>query len=128
VFVPELDEEHQALFQLCQEFRRAVLNGEPQARLEFLAGRLTTRVASHFQHEERLMRVSRYSAMDWHERQHRTARGLLAVLTDSVRGHGSESVFNALEALTGWMLDHVTIADRMLGSHLRNYERERIAS
>jgi hemerythrin-like metal-binding protein len=128
VFVPEIDDEHRALFEISQELRRAVLNGESQARLEFLSGRVAIRIASHFQHEERLMRLSRYSAMNWHERQHQTARGLLAVLTDSMRGSGGESVLNALEALTGWMLDHVTVADRMLGAHLRNYWRERIAS
>lgn len=126
VFVPELDEEHEALFQISQELRRAVWNGEPQARVEVLGGRLATRIASHFQHEERLMRLSRYSAIDWHERQHQTARGLLVALTDSIRGRGGESVVNALEALTGWMLDHIAVADRMLGAHVRNYRREPI--
>jgi hemerythrin-like metal-binding protein len=127
VFVPEIDEEHRALFEISQELRRAVLNREPQARLEVLSGRVATRMASHFQHEERLMRLSRYSALNWHERQHQSACKLLAVLTDSIRGYRGESVVNALEALTGWMLDHVTI-DRMLGSYLRNFERGQIAS
>jgi hemerythrin-like metal-binding protein len=128
VFVPEIDEQHEGLFQASQELRRALLEGEQPARLDFLAARLATRVAAHFQNEERLMRLSRYSAMDWHERQHQTGRGLLAALIDAIRGHGTASPFDALDALTAWMLDHISVADRMLGAHLRNYDRERLAS
>ena len=128
VFVPEMDEEHEALFHLLHELRRAVLAGDPLEQLERQAGRLTTRAASHFQHEEKLMRASRYSAMDWHERQHQTARARVAALTDAICGHGHEPVFEALEALASWILDHVSVADHMLGSYLRNYDRERMAS
>jgi len=128
VFIPEIDDEHRVLFQLCQDLRHAVLAGEAEDRLEFLAGRLANRAAAHFQHEEREMRASRYASWSWHEHQHQTARGLVVALCDSIRGHGTDSVFEALEALTGWMLEHVTVADRMLGAHLRNHERERLAS
>jgi hemerythrin-like metal-binding protein len=127
VFVPEMDEEHEALFHLLHELRRAVLAGDPLDQLERQAGRLATRAASHFQHEERLMRASRYSAIDWHERQHQTGRARLAALTDAIRGHGQEPVFESLEALATWILDHVSVADHMLGSHLRNYDREQAA-
>jgi hemerythrin len=127
VFVPEMDEEHEALFHLLQELRRAVLAGDPVDQLERQVGRLASRAASHFQHEERLMRASRYSALAWHERLHQTGRTKLAALTDSIRGHGHEPVFEALEALATWILDHVSVADHMLGSHLRNYQREQQA-
>jgi len=127
VFVPEMDEEHEALFHLLQELRRAVLARDPLEQLERQAARLATRAASHFQHEERLMRASRYTALAWHERQHQTGRTKLAALTASIRGRGSEAVFEALEALANWILDHVSVADHMLGSHLRNYDREQQA-
>jgi hemerythrin-like metal-binding protein len=127
VFVPEMDEEHEALFHLMHELRRAVLAGDPLDQLERQAGRLANRAASHFQHEERMMRTSRYTALDWHERQHQTGRAKLAALTDAIRGHGHEPVLAALEALVGWILDHVSVADHMLGSYLRNYDREQQA-
>ena len=128
VFVPEMDEEHEALFHLLEELRRAALAGDTLEQLERQLGRLTTRAASHFQHEERLMRASRYTALAWHERQHQTGRAKLAALTGSIRGHGPAPVLEALEALATWILDHVSVADHMLGSHLRNYDREQQAA
>jgi hemerythrin-like metal-binding protein len=127
VYIPELDEQHKGLLEVSQELRSAVVNGESADRLEFLAGRMATRLAAHFRYEEGLMRGSRYTAMDWHERQHQAARVKLATLWDSIRGRGAESIFAALEELADWFLDHVSVADRMLASHIRNFERERIA-
>lgn len=128
VFVPEMDEEHEALFRVSEELRQALLMGEPRERLDMLVGRLSTKLAAHFQHEERLMRFSRYAAYDWHERQHQTARLKLAAMRDSLRGVGRESVFETLEAMTAWMVDHIAVADHMLAAHLRNYQREQMAS
>jgi hemerythrin len=127
VFIPELDEQHKELLEVSQELRTAVLTGESADRLEFLAGRMATRLAAHFRCEESLMRSSRYTAIDWHERQHQAARMKLANLWDAIRGRGAESIFTALDELADWHRDHVTVADRMLAAHLRNYERERIA-
>jgi hemerythrin-like metal-binding protein len=123
VFIPELDEQHKALLEVSQELRTAVLTRESADRLEFLAGRMATRLAAHFRYEERLMRGSRYSAIDWHERQHQAARVKLANLWDAIRGRGAESIFAALEELADWHLDHATVADRMLAAHVRNHER-----
>jgi hemerythrin-like metal-binding protein len=127
VFIPALDEQHKGLLEVSQELRAAVLTGESTDRLEFLAGRLATRLVAHFRYEEGLMRGSRYTASDWHERQHQAARVKLANLWDAIRGRGAESVFVGLEDLADWHRDHVTIADRMLAAHIRNHERERIA-
>lgn len=127
VFIPELDEQHKGLLEATQELRTAVLKGESKNRLEFLAGRMATRLAAHFRYEERLMRGSRYSAMDWHERQHQAARAKLALLWDAVRGRGAGSILGTLDGLADWFQDHVSVADRMLAAHVRNHNRERIA-
>jgi hemerythrin-like metal-binding protein len=127
VYIPELDEQHKGLLEATQELRAAVLTGESKDRVEFLAGRMATRLAAHFRYEESLMRGSRYSALDWHERQHHAARAKLALLWDAVRGRGTESILGTLEELADWFHDHVAVADRMLAAHVRNHERERIA-
>lgn len=123
VYVPELDEEHQAMFHLAQQLRHAAMGGEPAVRLELQAQRLMEEVASHFRHEESLMREAGYPQTDWHQRQHATARAQLTTLVDSIRSGEQASIFESLEAIAKWMRDHTSIADRMAGAYLRNHLR-----
>ena len=67
------------------------------------------------------MRLSRYSASEWHERQHQTARGLMAAITEAARERGA--IFQVLDAISGWLFDLIAVADKMLGAHLRNCQR-----
>ncbi len=71
------------------------------------------------------MRDAEYPAYIWHERQHRTARAKMAALDRDVQRGGRQGMFDSLEGLAGWMRDHTLVADRMAGSYLRNYWRER---
>ena len=120
-----MDEEHRSLFLALEELRHSVLEGQPGERVGVQAGRLSSRFAAHFRNEERSMRASRYGGITWHEQQHQRGRGLLIALQNAVCGKGGETVHQALDALAGWMLDHVNVSDRMFGAYFRNYERER---
>lgn len=123
VFVPEIDLQHQEVFALAAELRTAVTAGEVGARLDALQRRLAVVIGSHLAHEERLMRSAGYPSREWHERQHQTARAKLAALNQSVEGGDHQETFEALEALAGWLRDHTSIADRMVGAYLRNHQR-----
>lgn len=128
MFLPELDDEHQALFRAMQELRHAVVAGESPRHITLLMETLSGEFARHFVHEERLMREARYTAFDWHKRQHGTAEAKLATLGNCIRQGEYARIFESLESLASWLRDHTTTADRMLGSHLRNYGRVRDAS
>ena len=121
--MPELDEEHQAMFRLLQDLRRAVLEGEGAARLEPKAQRLAAETTGHLRHEEGLLSGARYPQVEWHKRQHATARAQLASLADSIRTGEQATIFQSLEALAKWMRDHTSVADRMAGAYLRNHRR-----
>jgi hemerythrin len=125
VFLPEIDVEHQQVFRDAVELRQAVLAGETAERLEPLVDRLECEVTGHFLHEERLMQTAGYPAITWHLRQHETARARLALLRRRIRHGDRESIFQSLESIAGWLRDHTTVADRMVGSFLRNYRRTR---
>ena len=122
--VPEIDAEHRQMFGAAAELRQAVLGGEPAEALEILLNRLIREFAGHFLHEERLMQSAHYPAHEWHRRQHETARAKLALLRRSVRSGDQSAVFESLEAFAGWLRDHTSLTDRMLGTYLRNYRRE----
>ena len=125
VHVPEIDAEHREMFRAAADLRQALLDGDPTGRLALLCRRLAAELNAHFSHEERLMREAEYPAYIWHERQHRTARAKMAALERDVQRGDRQSIFDSLEALAGWMRDHTSVADRMIGSYLRNYWRER---
>ena len=123
VFVPEIDAQHQAMFRLASELREAVLAEERAKQLGPVVQRLSEAIANHLAHEERLMRAAGYPALEWHERQHRTARSKLEALRREVETRERQPLFEAIESLAAWMRDHTSIADRMAGAYLRNHWR-----
>ena len=123
-FVPEIDAEHQEMFSLLQELRQAVVGGERQ-RLASRLQSFTAEVNRHFRHEEKLMLAARYQAFAWHQQQHHTGRAKLAALAEFTKREERTSMVEAFEAVVEWLRDHTGVADRMFGSHLRNYRRER---
>lgn len=74
------------------------------------------------------MEETNYLSRAWHRQQHDSARkrlkGFLAGITES----DTEQAALLLEFLAGWMRDHVTVADRMMGAHLRNHKRSHAAA
>jgi hemerythrin-like metal-binding protein len=128
VFVPQLDADHQKLFQDTEVIRAAVERGMPTNQMAFHVWRLMKSFAMHLGSEERLMRGSRYPAQEWHQKQHRAGRGKMAKLLEASRRTDDGGFGAALEEFARWMRDHVNLADRMLAAHLRNDRRERLAS
>lgn len=125
IHIPEIDAQHQEMFRIAADLRQALLDGDKTGRVALLCRRLAAEANTHFSHEERLMREAEYPAYAWHERQHRTARSKLGALERDVLQGDWELMFQSLEALACWMRDHVSLADRMAGSYLRNYWRSR---
>jgi len=122
VFVPEIDDEHKAIFEALSEVSALVTGGRPLAdskALEWLVGSIT----GHFAHEERLMRASRYESMRWHKTAHDNARKRVRHFAERI-GQGDTAAGGELvEYLTAWLHDHTRLADRMLGAFLRNHQR-----
>lgn len=123
VHVPEIDAEHQEMFRLAAELRHALLDGGDPRRVDLLGRHLTTEIAGHLAHEERLMRGAAYPSLQWHERQHQTGRARLATLDRALRNGAPDAIFESLERFAGWLHDHTSVADRMVGAYLRNYRR-----
>ena len=121
VYLPELDAEHRVMFRLLQELRHAVVEGEAASHLELKAQHLAAEANGHFRHEERLMREARYPQVEWHKRQHATARAQLATLALAIRSGKQASIFQSLEATAKEIRDHISVADRMAGAYLRNH-------
>lgn len=123
VFVPEIDREHQALYRMAEEARLAMKSASDSAQVTAGIRALLSETEDHFSHEERLMADSRFWGSDWHKRQHQTARKHLRNAIRAQEKGDQAKAERELKSLVSWLNDHTSIADRILGSYLRNHER-----
>lgn len=128
VFLPEIDAEHQAMFRLVQDLRHAALGGSGPDTLMHHLRRVSEEFTAHFQHEERLMRASRYPSTGWHKAQHGAARSKLIAVRGAIRTGDRQVISHAVECVADWIRDHTSVADRMFGAYVRNHDRVRAAS
>jgi hemerythrin len=126
IFIPEIDAEHRTLFRLADELETALASRAPQKRSEVLQS-LVSHIQDHFAHEERLMRASRYDALEWHKRQHNGARRQIKRFIKRIEEGDRKAGAEMLEYLAGWLQNHIPVTDRMMAAYLRNFERRRAA-
>ena len=128
VYVPQMDADHQKVFEDAEHLRRAIALCKPASQLGFCLWRLAKSLSAHLSGEERLMRSSRYPAFQWHERQHDAGRKKIALLTQAIHRNDELGIQDTFQDLARWLRDHVHLADHMFAAHLRNDQRERLAS
>jgi hemerythrin len=71
------------------------------------------------------MRSTHYPASAWHKGQHDTVRKRVKEFAPRIEGGEREAALLLLEFLSGWLRDHLRLADCMMAAHVRNYERAR---
>ena len=123
VYVPEIDEEHKALFRLCDEVYGAMMEGAGLSSVTPKLRELAAQALAHFAHEEKLMRSSRYPSRAWHRAQHDVIRAKLAELARALEQGDREAVRAALDFTSAWFQTHTAVSDRMMGAHLRSHRR-----
>jgi len=126
IFISEIDAEHRMLFRMVDELETVFASRGRKGHSELLQS-LAAHAQTHFAHEERLMRESRYSALAWHKQQHAGARRQLKRFIHRIEGGDHKAGAELVQYLAGWLNSHVTVADRMMAAYLRNFERRRAA-
>jgi hemerythrin len=64
-----------------------------------------------------------YTALAWHKSQHDAVRKRAKSALTRMEKGDSAAAGELLEFLAGWLRDHMGVADRMMGAHLRNHQR-----
>ena len=123
VYLAEVDAEHRAIYQAAGELHQASMGSAPAERILEILRSLIAHSEDHFAHEERLMQTSNYEAYAWHKQSHDTARKRLAEFAARMEAGSTGEVEELLEFLSGWLRDHVGVADRMMSAYVRNYQR-----
>jgi len=120
VWIEEIDDDHKEIFAGIEELQKVLSDCCPVADLRKSLDHLTTTIAGHFEHEERLMRASRYGSLRWHKGLHQAARQKVQRFAPAIEQGDREAGSGLVEYLTEWLRDHTRIADRMMAAHLRN--------
>lgn len=123
IFLPEIDAEHRNIFRMGEELHQAVRAGSEAARVQELARPLAAALEEHFAHEERLMKSVSCPDAAWHKSLHDGARRRVAAVMAEIEAGNVEGAGEFIEYLGRWTKDHMALPDRMMGSHVRNYER-----
>jgi hemerythrin-like metal-binding protein len=122
IYLPEIDAEHRNIFRMAEQLHKAAARGGDQELLTLVRAVLTA-TEVHFNREERLMRSLMYPLYGWHRQQHETVRKRGRELLTRIEAGEAGSVEMFLELLAGWLRDHISLADRMRGAYVRNYDR-----
>ncbi len=123
VWVTEIDDDHKEIFEAVARLQKVLTSAGPPADSRKLIEDLVTSVADHCAHEERLMRAARYPSLRWHKQQHDAARKKVKQFALRIDRQDSTAGVALVEYLKSWLHDHTRVADRMLGSFLRNHRR-----
>ena len=130
VFLPQIDAEHRSLVTVSQTSCRApsALAHAPEERVRE-AIRHFADLEEHFAHEERLMRSTGYENLRLAQTAARRRSPQNRERREGVRKRRSQSPRRIDQvSLDGWFRDHTALADRMMSTYLRNYERRAAVS
>jgi hemerythrin len=123
IFLPEIDAEHRNIFRMAEELHQAVRTGAEAARVQELARPMAVAIEEHFAHEERLMKAVSCPDAAWHTGNHDVARRKVAAFLEELEAGDLTGAGEFIEYLGRWFKDHMSLPDRMMGAHVRNYER-----
>lgn len=70
VGIPEIDREHEALFELSREFERAVIVERPLGEVRALLSAVIAGTKTHFENEERILAPFHLKREDKHKAEH----------------------------------------------------------
>jgi hemerythrin len=126
IFLPEVDAEHRNLFHLADELEAAVLAKAGAGQVLETLRALIAAIEDHFSHEERQMRSTHYPSYSWHKQQHDTLRKRMSQFVSMIESGDGQAALLLLEFFSGWLNDHTSLTDRMMGAYLRNYERQTV--
>ncbi len=116
VGVSEIDEEHQKLFDLSNQFLRAMNKGQGTAELTKTFDALIDYTCTHFSSEEKFFLAHNYPDAESHIDEHKK-------LTDKVLDLNKNKTYifpdNVSGFLSSWLKDHILESDMRYANYLR---------
>lgn len=117
--IPEVDEQHQKLFDILNRLHAAVSTGDEQGTIFGVLNELVDYTVYHFNTEEELFKKFNYPAMDEHVVEHNSLTKQAIDLQGQLRDGSATISFELLDFLYDWLMDHTTGLDMEFGNFIR---------
>jgi len=121
--IPEIDQQHKALFGWINTLNEAISNGEGYEAVDELIWKLITYVTEHFTAEERLMLSINFAGLAAHRREHDLFVEKLREIQGSfIDGH--EMGANILDFMVDWLVCHIKGTDQAYKGFIKQKQSE----
>ena len=111
VHIGSIDAQHQNLFAIARELHTAMLAGQAKASLAKILDRLVQYTASHFAHEERLMRLNDYPDLPAHKAEHDALTAQVKTFHADFQAGRVILTVQLLQFLKDWLQKHIKGSD-----------------
>lgn len=122
VGIPEIDNQHQRLFAIANEYFEQIKKQQPPELEEQLLKDLLDYTKQHFSYEEELLKKSGYPYYAEHVQEHLAVFAQIKAFSRAATGHLSlrvdTNVKNVAELLIKWLSHHIVEKDHSYAAHL----------
>lgn len=120
VGVKAMDDEHKRLVQLVDELDDAMREGKGREVLRKVFDGLITYTATHFKHEQQLMRDNGFPGYDEHACKHDAMTQQVFSLQRQLRENQITITMKTMNFLTDWLVKHIQGTDKQYGIYLNH--------
>lgn len=124
VGVPEIDRQHQVLFDRYNAFFAAYREGLAAEEIVRLFGFLEAYVVTHFADEEKLQQQVGFPGYLKHRQTHEALTQQVLELKERLLSEGATAALVGEVSLlmTGWLIEHISVMDRAVGRFVLEHE------
>ena len=112
VGVQEMDEEHKKLFRLINDLHEAVKSGKTNDGIAAAIAGLAEYTATHFAHEESLLKAKGYKGLAAQQAAHRTFVEKVKDYEERVRSGKIVLTFDIGGFTRNWLTEHIKAMDK----------------
>jgi hemerythrin len=120
VGIGSIDAQHQTLFGLAAELHNAMSAGQGKAASSKVLDRLIQYTATHFAHEERLMRLHDFPGLEPHKAQHEALTKRVRQFQADFQSGRVTITIQLLQFLKNWLESHIKESDQEYAPYLKS--------
>ncbi|MCF8336219.1 MAG: bacteriohemerythrin [Bacteroidales bacterium] len=119
VKVPSIDNQHQKLVSIVNEFYKKFYEGMDQEFLHKIFKELEDYAVYHFDYEEKYMKKFAFKGYEEHKQEHEQFKETIADYKESLDVNDSKGIIDFATFLKNWLLKHIMGTDKKYSTLFR---------